>query len=91
MVQYWGDGGTDSKQVLSSAFRHLPLFAWAHALAQPPMPEGALFTNLGRPPSLDIVYMTGKEISSPELSRDREQCPKSDRQDVQADWNLLIL
>ena len=62
MVPYWGDGGTDSKQVLSSAFRHLPLLAGAHTLAQPPMPESALFTNLDRPPSLDIVDMTGTGI-----------------------------
>ena len=32
-----------------------------------PMPESALFTNLDRPPSLDIVYMTGTEIYSTEL------------------------
>ena len=90
MVPYWGDGGSDSKQVLSSAFRHLPLLAGAHTLAHPPMPESALFTNLDRPPSLDIVYMTGPEISSPELSRDRQQWPKSDRQDVWADRDRLI-
>ena len=34
-------------------------------LAHHPMLEGALFTNLGPPPSLDIVYMTGTEISIP--------------------------
>ena len=62
MVPYWGDGGSDSKQVLSSAFRHLPLLAGAHTLAHPPMAESALFTNLDRPPSLDIVDMTGTEI-----------------------------
>ena len=59
-------------------------------LAHHPMPEGTLFTNLGPPASLDIVYMTGAEISRPELSREREQCPKADRQDVRADRNLLI-
>ena len=59
-------------------------------LAHHPMPEGALCTNLGPPASLDIVYMTGAEISRPELSREREQCPKADRQDVRADRNLLI-
>ena len=85
MVLYWGDGGTDSKQVLSSAFRHLPLLARAHTLAHPPMPESALFTNLDRPPSLDIVYMTGTEISSCDMSRDGEQCPKTGRHDVQPD------
>ena len=85
MVPYWGDGGSDSKQVLSSAFRHLPLLAGAHTLAHPPMPESALFTNLDRPPSLDIVYMTGTEISSCDMSRDGEQCPKTGRHDVQPD------
>ena len=54
------------------------------------MPEGALCTNLGPPASFDIIYMTGTEISRPELSREREQCPKADRQDVRADRNLLI-
>ena len=50
-----------------------------------PMPESALFTNRDRPPSLDIVYMTGTEISSCDMSRDGEQCPKTGRHDVQPD------
>ena len=89
MVPYWGDGGSDSKQVLSSAFRHLPLLAGAHTLAHPPMPESALFTNLDRPPSLDIVYMTGTEIYSTELHEPGSGTVSQIRQ-TRCPANLLI-